>query len=186
MKLNCKVFFPIALFIVFTLGCAPILQTSASRDSQHYGIGQRDIEGKATGEWKLYAKANKSLFGEGRYVNGMPDGTWTLWDTGGTKNAELHFNNGVLNGEYRLFYSSFSPEAAGKLKTIGHANQGLLDGVFRRYNADGTSFVEYSAMDESVSDVSVGSFNNANGQLSADRNLLDLYIDTIVQIPQKE
>ncbi|MBD3671245.1 MAG: hypothetical protein HUJ29_10760 [Gammaproteobacteria bacterium] len=143
-------------------------------------------EGFAIGNWELFAKANKSIFAKGKYINGLPDGLWTLWDTGGTKNAEFLFANGKLHGEYRLFYSSFTPEVSGKLKTIGSAYEGILEGTFKRYNPDGSTLVEYTAKSESVVNVSTGDRYTATKQLSADRRYIDLLVETIIAVPQRQ
>ncbi len=156
-----------------------------SPGAEHYGEGKRNNQGEAHGAWTLYAKANNSVFAEGSYEQGKPVDDWLIKDTGGTKNAELEFSNGVLDGEYRLYYSSFTPKASGKLKTIGHIKSGSPIGNFIRYKPDSTVLVEYQVKESGEIIAIKGSQEIAKRQRAADQRLLNGIIDTIRLTPVK-
>jgi len=154
--------------------------------NDHSGFGDIDRFGKALGEWTLYSDNNDSIFAEGNYVDGRPDGAWKIYDNSGTKNAELYFKDGVYHGEYRLYYTSYTPEAVGRLKTIGSCEYGNYSGDFTRYLTDGSILVHYSVSNNSIHSVHNGGESDAREQLRADKALLKVYYTAILKAPGKQ
>ena len=137
-----------------------------------YGVGPYNPRGVPEGEWTLYRYEGHPILGKGRLLNGEPHGNWTLWDQGGFKVAELSFSNGKLNGEYRFFYSSHTPQAQNRLKTVGHQVMGQSIGVFERYLPDGKLLVKYRLMEEGKYQVLYGAWQDVAVQSEADKELL--------------
>ncbi len=166
----------------------PLFLFSCSRFSveDHSGTGATNQSGNPVGEWTLHADVNGSLFAKGRYIAGEPHGKWEIFDNSGTRNAVLNFQNGAYAGEYRLFYTSYTPEAAGMLKTKGYCSYGNFTGDYTRLLSNGEVFVDYSAVDGKVTSVYQGEKSDAKQQLSADKKLLEVYYDAILAAPAKQ
>jgi antitoxin component YwqK of YwqJK toxin-antitoxin module len=158
-----KYILSILSLLILSYACYGIQPSSAK--GYLYGKGQRDTDNLATGEWRLYAKSDNSLIGIGNYSKGLPEGAWRLFEEKGSKVAELNFLHGELDGEYRLFYSNFTPNAGGNLKTIGHIKDGLYQGHFQRFFPDGKVFVDYNALNGKVASVGVGTRRKASSSI---------------------
>lgn len=144
-----------------------------------YGVGNRNSRGLPEGAWTLYRHQGNPILGKGSFVNGEPDGAWTLWDAGGFKVAEISFTNGEVNGEYRFYYSSHTPVAQNRLKTIGHQVMGQSLGLFERYLPDGKLLVKYRLMKDNKYEVIFGDWRDVAVQSEADKDLLRIDKDAI-------
>lgn len=166
----------------------PFLLFSCSQLSveDHSGVGNINQMGSPEGKWTLYADVNGSLFAKGVYIAGEPHGKWEIYDNSGTRNAILNFQNGTYSGEYRLFYTSYSPDAAGMLKTKGYCKYGAFTGDYIRLLTNGEVFVDYSAYDGKITSVYQGERSDAKKQLSADKKLLEIYYEAILAAPAKQ
>jgi hypothetical protein len=89
----------------------------------------------------------------------------------------------VLDGEYILYFTSFTPEASGDIKTVGGAEGGVLSGRFERYRPDGSLMVEYAAENDTLIRVYEGSPEDAKDQLKADRVYLDMIVRLVLETP---
>lgn len=143
--------------------------------------GERDVAGRPTGTWTLYRNSDNAILGVGKFIEGRPHGWWTLWDDGKSRVADLNFDHGLLEGEYKFFYTSHSPSANNRLKTIGHAKAGILFGDFERYLPNGSLLVRYHVDQSKVISVSAGTFEDAQSQLNADAELLMIYYKRIME-----
>lgn len=161
------------------LSCAPVAVNDLS------GSGAVGYAGKAEGNWTIYSDASSSVIAKGAFLNGRPHGPWEIWDDAGVKNAELDFENGVYNGQYRLFYTGLTPEAVGRLKTVGRTVSGKFSGEFVRYDLDGRLLVRYTGLNNAVTTVQEGLRVDAEEQLAADRILLGNYLTAIIAAQKK-
>jgi len=155
-------------------------------EGEHSGAGDKDESGNAVGVWTIYEDVNDSIFAKGAFVDGKPDGVWEVWDDAGTKNAELNFANGTYQNQYLLFYTSYTPLAEGRLKTIGATRDGRFEGGFSRYYPSGEVFVKYNAVDDKVVSVQQGEWQDAQYQLEADQHLLNVYREAIIKAPESD
>lgn len=147
---------------------------------QYRGEGVRDIQGNPTGAWTLYRIANNSVLGKGSYIEGTPDGLWVVFDSAGTKVAELNFKAGNLDGPYHFYYTSFGyKETIGNLKTIGSAKDGILSGRFIRYAPDGSVVVDYTSDGQKILGAQFGTKAEAENQLAADAGYLHIIFSTL-------
>lgn len=126
------------------------------------------------GTWSLFHDANGSLMAKGAFRNGNPVGIWNFYDSTGVRIAMLPYRDGSLDGEYRLFYSGFdASKVKSHPKTVGHAKDGILVGHFIRFGPDGGRISEYDFDGKQVTNVQVGSKNEAETQIAADTRFLD-------------
>jgi len=139
--------------------------------------GPGDPSGRRQGEWVVYHNPGNVVLGTGRFVDGVPDGPWTIYDTEGKKVGEVGYRNGCVDGPYRLWYGH--NYAATFVKTYGQARNCQLDGEFERYLPDGRLLVRYRAAKGIVTSVQVGHWGAAEEQLQADKDLLEMYLSFI-------
>lgn len=161
---------PLLLIGLLCVSCA------TNQTSQKYrGVGSRDSKGHPVGSWTLY-HWNSSLFAKGLFKNENPQGKWEFYDSTHTHVADLNFKNGALDGRYRFYYSGFSgAESKGKIKTIGSANAGRLQGAFTRYGPDGNVVVDYLSDGTQINVVKIGTKEEAAFQFHADASYLDTF-----------
>jgi hypothetical protein len=140
--------------------------------------GAVDPSGRRQGDWVVYHNPGDVVLGTGRFVDGAPDGPWTIYDTKGKKVGEVEYRNGCVDGNYRLWYGH--KYAATFVKTYGQARNCQLDGAFERYLPDGRLLVRYKAAQGLVVSVQSGSWRDAEEQLQADKDLLAMYHSFII------
>lgn len=172
-------------FLLLPLLLLASCSTSSLNYNDHSGAGDLDDGGRALGNWTLFSDNNNSVFAKGSYLDGKPHGLWEIWDNAGVKNADLDFDYGQYTGTYTLYYTGYTPEATGMVKTIGHAHNGEYSGDFTRYNPDGSVLVKYTALNNSVTTVEQGLRLDAEQQLAADMGLLNVYQQAILKAPAK-
>jgi antitoxin component YwqK of YwqJK toxin-antitoxin module len=104
-------------------------------DTTKYSSGctqvvRNHFQGQEHGQWIYYFDSTQQIAWEMNYNYGQKHGrhVW-LTRTGDTSRIE-HYNNGVLHGSKKLFYSKTRIE-----KEMTYVN-GLLDGVFKAYTID--------------------------------------------------
>lgn len=74
----------------------------------------------------------------GKFSRGNPVGSWTFWDSKGTRIATLEYADGIQSGSVEMWYGSFAyPEDAGKLKLRGVLRGGRWDGSVTSYYRNG-------------------------------------------------
>ncbi|MES2799932.1 MAG: toxin-antitoxin system YwqK family antitoxin [Bacteroidota bacterium] len=112
-------------------------------DTTYYESGcpqviQNHFQGQENGQWVYYFDTTNVIAWEQNYAYGQKHGkqVWLTRD-GDTSRFEL-YNNGLLNGTKRLFYSKSRIE-----KEIPYVN-GLMDGVFKHYAITGVLLDEIS------------------------------------------
>lgn len=144
------------------------------------GYGTRDAAGNAHGSWKIYKYG--WLRATGQFVDGKLNGQWQIFDEQGVKIADLPFSNGLLHGKYILYYGSAKfPEAAGRLKTIGHAEHGQFTGDFERYLPTGKLQVRYKAKNRIVTQLLFGTWADAQDQVWSDDDLIgNTFVNSIL------
>jgi len=55
-----------------------------------------------------------------RVAAGEMEGLWTVWDSRGTRTAEIRYHHGQPSGEYRLYFSALAfPNARRTPKALG-------------------------------------------------------------------
>ena len=75
----------------------------------------------------------------GSYREGKPEGSWSFWDSGGSRIAVFTFRAGILEGQTKLYFGSFgAPQAAEKLKVGGTMKSGWWSGTIRSWYSDGS------------------------------------------------
>lgn len=169
----------ISLIPLVFLSCAPVAQNDLS------GSGAIGNAGKAEGNWTIYSDASSSVIAKGAFLDGRPHGPWEIWDDAGVKNAELDFENGVYNGQYRLYYTGLTPEAVGSLKTVGRTVSGTFSGEYVRYDLSGRVLVRYTGLNNAVTTVQEGLRVDADEQIAADIRLLENYRTAILAAQKK-
>ena len=142
--------------------------------SHMHGVGKKDAAGLASGNWQLYGSKPNQVVGRGRFVAGKAEGLWVIYDSNGTKIAEIPYHRGVPHGDYRLYFTSFSYQgAAGKIKTIGSLENGVLTGRSRRYEPYGL-VLDYRIENRRVVSAATGTRNQAEQMMEADRQYISL------------
>jgi hypothetical protein len=150
--------------------------SSCTAYRQYQGIGSKNPFGQKEGKWLIYHQDTKRVLGIGNFINDKPDGEWYLFDFHGVLVAELIYSHGVLNGPYKLYYSSNAfPKATGVRKTTGNSVNDRLQGEFTRYLPNGEPLVNYIVEHGVVAKVMHGDRATADSQLNADRELLERY-----------
>ena len=132
-------------------------------------------------QFTIYSDGESQLIARGGVEKGQPQGSWFIVDNFGVKNAELNFKFGTYNGSYILYYTSYTPDAAGDLKTKGNTSFGSFDGNYIRYNPDSSILVQYTAQGGKVDSVISGGQTDAEQQLRADISLLKAYREAILE-----
>ena len=117
------------------------------------------------------------MLGQGKFIDNIPEGLWVIFDTKGKKVAELNYEKGCIDGPYRLWYGH--KQEATHIKTFGHGKNCKLEGDFERYLPNGDLLVRYKASAGVVTSVNAGSWANAEEQLQADAQLLQMYLNFI-------
>jgi antitoxin component YwqK of YwqJK toxin-antitoxin module len=95
----------------------------------------------------------------GNYKQGHKDGIWTVKNLNGTKISEIVYSNGILNGNYKLFYyegdrkleASFENNLPigqwtyfskkGKIIKQGNYKKGSAVGIWKIYNKNGKKVI---------------------------------------------
>jgi len=132
-------------------------------------------------QFAIYSDGDNEITAKGSVSKGQPHGTWFVVDSAGVNNAEVNFQYGTYNGPYMLYYTSYTPEAVGDLKTKGSTTFGSFDGNYIRYNPDSSVLVYYTANGGKVDSIISGSHSDAEQQLSADTKLLKAYREAILE-----
>ena len=106
------------------------------QDTTYYKSGcpqvvRSHIQGQPNGQWVFYFDSTQAIAWEMNYSLGSQHGKQIyLTREGDTARIEF-YNNGILHGNKRLYYSKSRIE-----KDINYVN-GLMDGSFKHYNRDG-------------------------------------------------
>lgn len=92
---------------------------------------------------RIWNEINCALIEEEHYKNGKKDGEFVLYDQFGDTLSVHNYSNGILHGEYRLYYSKTTPKLELEIKRVsgydqkkgievkGHYNQGKKDGYWQ-------------------------------------------------------
>lgn len=158
----------------------------------HYASGVRDSAGREQGLWKVHKASNGIVVGSANFVDGKLHGQVELFDAfysdrPNVKVAQLSFHNGMLHGEYRLYYSGVSfAYAQGRLKTIGHALNNRFTGDFERYLPTGELQVRYKAKNEVVTKLFYGTWEDAQDQVVSDKKLIEeIYLPALLRFVRR-
>lgn len=152
-----------------------MIALSSCANSPVYETGAKDAAGKEQGPYTIYSKANNMVLGKGQYRDGHPDGAWILWDNGGYKVAELNYKNGLMDGDYRIYYSHQEPQAQNRLVSRGHLVNGRLGGgVFEAYDTSGHLTTRFTVQNDKVAQVLYGDPAIAYRQLPAELKILQI------------
>lgn len=95
------------------------------------------VKGTPQGVFTLY-KGGQPLV-TGTFENGRKEGVWTLWDARGIKIREITYRNGLKEGTFGGWYSSFAPDESAKGKVLyeGRFSADRLDGEMSFYYSTG-------------------------------------------------
>lgn len=121
------------------------------------GIGERDADGNATGEW-IYFHDNFVMSARGKYDAGKKSGLWKYYNRMGVLKSQQNYET----GEVHLFYPSGRTEEhfymkgdvidgkvevfheCGTKSMIVHYTNGERNGVVEEYYPDGTLSLKYT------------------------------------------
>ena len=157
------------------LSLSIILILNACANSPVYEVGNKDANGKQQGLYTIYSKGNNMVLGKGQFHNGHPDGLWTLWNNAGLKVAELNYKYGLMDGEYRIYFTDQRPEDPNKLATRGYLVNGRLGaGVFEAFDVNGNLLTRFTVENDKVAKVLYGDQARAESQLEAEIRILQL------------
>jgi len=144
-----------------------------------------ELNGRPEGDYELFEAGGRLQY-RGQFHRGRKEGLWTVWDSGGTRIAEIEYADDVRNGPVSLWHGSFyqGGRNAGQLKLDANVLDGRYDGEYRTYFASGglRSFVVFSKGEIVSADlydeqgevaVSGGpvAFDQARGDVSRDLSL---------------
>ena len=94
-------------------------------------------DGVPQGSYKLY-DASGRLYATGEFVNGRREGLWTFWDPGGTKVVAITYHAGIKEGPCRMWFGSLAfPKLAGRLKLEVTFSKNRQEGLKRTWWASG-------------------------------------------------
>ncbi|HEY8400827.1 MAG TPA: hypothetical protein VIK89_06175 [Cytophagaceae bacterium] len=108
------------------------------------------ITSKASGYIKTHYM-NGKITGEGRLINGIPEGEWTYFYPDGNIKSKGSYVQGKREGnwiEYAIYYNTFEGDAISEnnrkkflIKSTGKYLHGQKDGNWERTNIDGTTHI---------------------------------------------
>ncbi len=157
------------------LSLSIILILNACVNSPVYLAGNKDAAGKQQGPYTIYSKANNMVLGKGQFRDGHPDGAWTLWNNAGLKVAELNYKYGLIDGEYKIYFTDQRPEDVNKLASKGHLINGKLGGgVFEAYDVKGSLITRFTVENDRVAEVLYGDPTIAYKQLATEIRILQI------------
>jgi len=152
-----------------------ILTLNACANSPVYLAGSKDADGKEQGPYTIYSKDNNMVLGKGQFRDGHPDGLWTLWNNAGFKVAELNYKYGLIDGEYKIYFTDQRPEDKNKLASKGHLINGRLGGgMFEAYDVQGNLTTRFTVENDRVAEVLYGDPAIAYRQLAAEIKVLQI------------
>ena len=119
-----------------------VVPGGGGREEASYLIRATKAAGQYEGPAEIWSAPGKRL-ATGRFRAGQPTGTWTFWDSHGTKTVMLEYLNGRQSGSIEMYYGSSSfPGSAGKLKLRGSLQNGLWNGPVTTYSPAGKKLSE--------------------------------------------
>lgn len=131
----------IAVIIAMTLASC-VVPGGGGREEASYLIRVSKVAGVCEGPAEIWS-APGSRLATGRFRAGEPVGTWTFWDSRGTKIVMMEYLNGRQSGPLEMCYGSFAiPTSVGKLKLRGHLENGRLEGGVTTYSPEGKTIIK--------------------------------------------
>ena len=133
---------------------------SYAQAKMFYSDGSIKAEGrfhnkKKDGLWKYYTNTPHRLKKEESYKDGVKDGRWRVYYTGGQLTSEIYWKNGKRDGPWREYFENGEPRIEAEFKDgeltgqfivyyeglviakQGHYVNGKMDGIWYFYNDKG-------------------------------------------------
>lgn len=131
------------IFIITSLSLITIMQAISQTTIKHPHCKCEDlistIEPSLNGDFQRTCKGKVVI--QGKFNNGLKDGSWITKSKNGKVIRKFNYNNGVIDGNIEVNYSS------GAKKVVGEFNNGRKSGTWTYYNEKGKT-------------IKIGNFNN--------------------------
>jgi len=174
------------MFAIGSMLAGFTLQAADEAEPQVPEVRGEKFAGVYRGQVEIWASPTHKQ-AAGNFRNGLPDGQWIFWDSGGTKIAEFNYRAGTFSGAVKFYFNTDDgPKWRGKMKFRGSFLDGEWEGSVMSYYPDGRNRTERVYRDGVVADayaynVNGKAFNAADAMKIAleDEAIDNAYVDAL-------